>query len=192
MRTRGWNGSIPETDDEAVGRILDTAHNVVKSTGPKATLAAVSRELGVTRQTVYRYFDDMRSLLVALARREAGVFVTRLTEHANSLPAEADVVVETMLFAIEKLPHEQFLSIVLDGRESAVAAAAVRTAAAASTARDVAEQAGIDWSKYGVAKDEIDSYLNYLLRNVQTFLVDPWSPEGDSDGLREYLSRWVV
>src|SRR5690242_3990748 len=49
MRTRGWQGDPPLTDDEARARILDAAKRCVERFGPSKTrLADVANELGVT------------------------------------------------------------------------------------------------------------------------------------------------
>ncbi|OZC83489.1 TetR family transcriptional regulator, partial [Rhodococcus sp. 06-418-1B] len=69
MRTHGWNGVVPHTDDEAVSRILDAVREVSTTSNERPTVAAVARELGVTRQTVYRYFPDVDQLLLTAARR---------------------------------------------------------------------------------------------------------------------------
>ena len=56
MRSRGWAGSTPRSDEEAIDRILNAVDEVVAEHGSAIRLADVARKLGVTRQTVYRYF----------------------------------------------------------------------------------------------------------------------------------------
>ena len=67
MRTHGWSGSAPASDDEAIARILDAAGKAIDARGADFSIADVARTLGVTRQTVYRYFPSTDALLVASA-----------------------------------------------------------------------------------------------------------------------------
>ena len=54
----GWSGDTPSSDEEAIARILDTAEVIVAERGSAVRIADVARSLGVTRQTVYRYFPS--------------------------------------------------------------------------------------------------------------------------------------
>src|SRR5208282_5099353 len=58
VRTHGWAGRPPADDDEAVQRILAAAKLCIDRDGAESGIAEVARELGVTRQTVYRYFPS--------------------------------------------------------------------------------------------------------------------------------------
>ncbi|MEU5875916.1 helix-turn-helix domain-containing protein [Spirillospora sp. NPDC047279] len=63
MRTRGWRGRPPRTDDEARARIIEATTRCVERFGPHKTgLTDVAEELGVTRATVYRYFGTIEEL----------------------------------------------------------------------------------------------------------------------------------
>ena len=65
MRTHGWGGHPPIDDDEAVARILAATRAVIDAKGAATSLTDVARHLGVTRQTVYRYFPSTVDLLAA-------------------------------------------------------------------------------------------------------------------------------
>ncbi|PRC44399.1 TetR family transcriptional regulator, partial [Mycobacterium sp. ITM-2017-0098] len=56
MRSHGWGGNTPASDEEAIDRILSAAEKIVADRGSAMRIADVARELAVTRQTVYRYF----------------------------------------------------------------------------------------------------------------------------------------
>ena len=74
MRTHGWSGAAPASDDEAIARILDAAGKAIDARGADFSIADVARTLGVTRQTVYRYFPSTDALLVAAAVHAADDF----------------------------------------------------------------------------------------------------------------------
>ena len=75
MRSHGWAGNTPASDEEAIERILDAADKIIDERGSAMRIADVARALGVTRQTVYRYFPGTQALLVASAMRSADGFL---------------------------------------------------------------------------------------------------------------------
>ena len=66
MRRHGWSGDIPADDDEAVRRIIGAARQAIDARGT-VSVSEVAQALGITRQTVYRYFPTLESLMVATA-----------------------------------------------------------------------------------------------------------------------------
>ena len=74
MRTHGWSGATPADDDEAIARILDAARRRIDLSGKDFGISDVAKDVGVTRQTVYRYFPSTESLLYDLGRRGRAVF----------------------------------------------------------------------------------------------------------------------
>ena len=72
MRTHGWGGATPASDDEAIERILDAASDAIDERGADIRIADVARTLGVSRQTVNsiengRYLPSL-PLAIAMAR----------------------------------------------------------------------------------------------------------------------------
>ena len=65
MRSHGWSGNAPASDEEAIDRILDVADAIIAERGSAVRIADVARTLGVTRQTVYRYFPGTEELLLS-------------------------------------------------------------------------------------------------------------------------------
>src|ERR1700709_2884592 len=94
MRTHGWSGSAPATDEEAIARILAAAGKAIDERGADISIADVARTLGVTRQTVYRYFPSTDALLQAAAVRSANEYLERLAGHLAGGNDPVDAVVE--------------------------------------------------------------------------------------------------
>ena len=65
MRTHGWAGSPPRDGEEARSRILAAARQRLAADGSAST-SDVASDLGVTRQTVYRYFPSVEELKARL------------------------------------------------------------------------------------------------------------------------------
>ena len=82
MRRHGWSGDIPADDDEAVGRIIGAARQAIDARGT-VSVSEVAQALGVTRQTIYRYFPTLESLMVATAVSSVDGFLDRLALRAS-------------------------------------------------------------------------------------------------------------
>ncbi len=82
MRTHGWAGRPPRDGVEARARILPAARARLAETG-STTTAEVAEILGVTRQTVYRYFPSTEELLNAAAMDAVTDLVSQLVEHVS-------------------------------------------------------------------------------------------------------------
>ena len=50
----------------------------------------------------------------------------------------------------------------------------------------------IDWAQYGLDDAGIDDLAEYMLRILQSFMIDPGRPERTGEVLRGYLRRWVA
>src|SRR5258708_37096615 len=85
MRSHGWAGNTPASDEEAIERILDAADRIISERGSAMRIADVARTLGVTRQTVYRYFPGTEALLVTTAMRSADGFLGHLAAHGKGI-----------------------------------------------------------------------------------------------------------
>jgi len=116
MRSHGWAGNTPASDEEAIERILDAADKIIDERGPTTRIADVARALGVTRQTVYRYFPGTQALLVAAAMRSADGFLDRLASHLHGVTDPVVAMTEGMAFAIEQLASDNQVEFVLDRR----------------------------------------------------------------------------
>lgn len=192
MRTHGWNGAVPDTDEEAVARILDAVRVLSTTAGDRPTVAAVARRLGITRQTVYRYFADLEQLLLAAARQEASSFVELLMSRLDGLPTASDVVGEALAFVIEELPRQRLIAAATIDVGASTTMSVLQSANARHHIHDVAERAGIRWDHYGVRDDEVEDFVDHLLRTIHSFLLCPSRPDWSSVQLRNHLSRWVT
>ena len=103
MRSHGWSGNAPATDEEAIDRIHRRAEAIMAERGTSLRIADVARALGVTRQTVYRYFPSAESLLIVSAMRSANGFLDQLAAHLGELTEPAEAMVEGVAFAAEQL-----------------------------------------------------------------------------------------
>lgn len=191
MRTHGWSGSAPATDDEAVARILAAANKAIDVRGGDISIADVARTLGVTRQTVYRYFPSTEALLQAAAMGAATGFLDRLAAHLSGITEPGEAVTEGIATAVEWLPNDKHMGLLLGPDRATMFSAEVTSDVAVQFARAMLRRFDVDWASHGLDDDDLDELAEHLLRIIQSFVLDPGRPPRVGDELRSYLRRWV-
>jgi AcrR family transcriptional regulator len=191
VRTHGWSGSAPATDDEAVARILTAAGNVIDERGADFSIADVARTLGVTRQTVYRYFPSTDALLVAAAVHAAGDFLERMATHMQGITDPVDAVPEAIATALEWLPKDKHIGLLVAPGQAGEHIASVTSEVALQFANAMLRRFDVDWAALGYTDADLDEFAEHLLRIIQSFVVDPGRPPRGPTEQRAYLRRWV-
>ena len=191
MRTHGWSGSAPATDEEAISRILDAASKAIDARGADFSISDVARTLGVTRQTVYRYFPSTDALLIAAAVHAASGFLDRLAAHLRGITDPADAIAEAVATALEWLPEDKFLGLlIMPGR-----------AESAHRVDDLGCRAGFRPLDGSQVRRRLGGTRVQRRRSRRTgrtpaaghpvFRHRPWPPAAPGRELRRYLRRWV-
>jgi AcrR family transcriptional regulator len=191
VRTHGWSGSTPATDEEAVARILSAAGKAIDQRGADVSIADVARTLGVTRQTVYRYFPSTDALLVAAAEHAAVGFLDRLADHLRGITDPVDAVTEAIATALEWLPQDKHISLLLTPGHATEHTESVTSDVAQQFANLLMRRFDVDWAGLGFSDGELDELAEHLLRIIQSFVIDPGRPPRTGEDQRRYLRRWV-
>ncbi|HEX5144515.1 MAG TPA: TetR/AcrR family transcriptional regulator [Mycobacterium sp.] len=191
MRSRGWAGSTPISDEDAVARILDAVDEVVAEHGAVIRLADVARRLGVTRQTVYRYFPNADALLIASAMRAANGFIDQVVEHVSGNNDPATAVVECVSFAIERLVGDPQLEGLLAWRPEDQAMTSLTSDTAIALCLWFFHRLNVDWSLHRFDDAALRELAEMTLRTMQSLLTDPGRPSRDATTLRRFISRWL-
>ncbi|BBY45633.1 TetR family transcriptional regulator [Mycolicibacterium celeriflavum] len=191
MRTHGWSGSAPSTDEEAVARILDAAGKAIDARGADFSIADVARTLGVTRQTVYRYFPSTDALLEASAQRAATGFLDRLADHLQGVTDPQEAVAEGIATALEWLPKDKHMGLLLTPGRASAFSQTVTSDVALQFANSMLRRFDVDWTGHGLTDGDLDELAEHLLRIIQSFIIDPGRPPRRGAELRKYLRRWV-
>ncbi|BCI55310.1 TetR family transcriptional regulator [Mycolicibacterium litorale] len=191
MRTHGWSGSAPASDEEAVERILAAAGRAIDERGADLSIADVARTLGVTRQTVYRYFPSTEALLVEAAVHAASGFLDRLAEHVHGITDPAEAVTEAIATALEWLPKDKHIGLLVTPGRPDAHSESVTSDVALQFANAMVRRFDVDWTTVGFTDDDLDELAEYLLRIIQSFVVDPGRPPRTGEELRGFLRRWV-
>jgi len=191
VRTHGWSGSAPATDDEAIARILDAAGQAIDAQGAEFSIADVARTLGVTRQTVYRYFPSTDALLVAAAVHAASDFLDRMATHLQGVSDPVEAVTEGIATALEWLPKDKHIGLLIVPGRADAHTESVTSDVAVQFANSMLRRFDVDWASLGFTDSDLDELAEHLLRIIQSFVIDPGRPPRRGGDLRDYLRRWV-
>ncbi|MBH0781432.1 TetR/AcrR family transcriptional regulator [Nocardia bovistercoris] len=192
MRTRGWLGHPPATDDEARQRILESAHRSILDRGGRTTIAHVATDLGLSRATVYRYYPSTAALLQAAAAEGTKDFMQQLGDKLHGYDDLAEAAVEGVAFIVARVPTDPYLQLLYDEPSHTL----LRTVTS-DTTRTIAralllERTAVDWTQTPLSMTMLDELVEWIQRVVQSFLSDPGTPERTNDELRAYLQRWLA
>jgi AcrR family transcriptional regulator len=190
MRTRGWGGSPPATDEEAAARILEAAKTAIERDGA-VNISDIAKQVGVTRQTVYRYYPSNDWLLMAAALDSAEGFLDRLADHVAGLHDPADAVVEGTLYALQALPDETYIRLAVTSERAMSFVVYFTSDESLSLAHSMLHRFEVDWEAEGFDEAAINELAEQILRTLQSFVTDPGHPPRSTKELRAYLQRWL-
>lgn len=191
MRRHGWSGDIPVDDEEAVRRIVSAARSSIDARG-SVSVSDVATELGITRQTVYRYFPTLDALMAGTALSAVEGFLDRLADDLQSITDPTDAVIEGIAYTLEQLPNDRYLSLVMHPGRASAFAAGVTSETAISFGRSILERFQVDWPAAGFSGRQLDELVEFMLRTLQSFILDPGGPDRHGKELRAFLRRWVA
>lgn len=191
MRSRGWAGVTPTSDEEAIGRILDAVDEVVAEHGSAIRLADVARKLGVTRQTVYRYFPNADALLMASAMRAVDGFIDQVVDYVSGVNDPVTAIIESVSFGVEILAGDPQLENLLTRRQDGEALTSLTSDTAITFCLSVFHRFDVDWRLHGFDDAALRELVEMTLRSVQSLLIDHGQPQRKGSELRRFLARWL-
>lgn len=189
MRTRGWGGSVPASDEEAVARILSATRQSIDERGEHVSLADVARTLNVTRQTIYHYFASTDELLQATAQDATADFMDHLATALRDIKDPATAMIEGVLLVLERLPKDPYIGLMLRAPRNAAFAEQVTLTndTVRVLGRSILDRLDVDWSAF--PPSALEDILQIVLRTLQSFILSP--PTGGSTELRRLLGVWI-
>jgi AcrR family transcriptional regulator len=184
-----WGGQPPQRD-AARERLLDAAARCIAREGLAATgIASVADEAGVSRPTVYRYFEDRDTLLEATLRRAGAVLLAEMKALLTRFATPEEKAVEAVLFALREVPAHPVLRQVWNA--PLVEAAIVKRFSGPlglSLSGEALEglSASAGWNP-AEAREAIETMLRFTL----SLLLAP-EPHRGERALRNFLQRRLV
>ena len=191
VRSHGWSGNAPTSDEEAITRILDAADEIIAERGSAMRILDVARSLGVTRQTVYRYFPGTEALLLSTAMRSGDGFLDQLASHVRGETDAVTAVIEGLAFAIENLSKDERIGFMMTSRSRGEVAPSLTSDTALSFSRSMLHRYEVDWEANGFDEEALGELSEFCLRVLYSFLIDTAETPRHGKNLRTYLARWV-
>ncbi len=191
MGHHGWRGDPPPTEALARERILAAAARCLDRAGvAKTTLSDVAAEVGVTRQTVYRYYPSLADLLSALAEAGAADFIERMRAHLTPLDAPVDVVTGAIVFCLEELPRDARIALLLDADDEGLFGRGITSTTGFGLGGQFLRDLPVDWGAGGVPDDDLDDLAELMLRLIGSWMQHPPTTPRSPDDVRRFVRRW--
>lgn len=194
MRTHGWAGELPRDEEQARGRILAAVRRALEA-GDRPGIADVARAVGVSRQTVYRYYRTTEELLDAAALDAVEDLIDHLAAHVEEFLRDpdvdhADAMVEVVLWIYAHLRDDPVMVRLVSPGRLSTSLRALTAASSLSLGRTLLDQMPIDWQAVGLDGARRADLVEHLLRMLQSLVLDPG--DRSTEEQRAYLSRWVA
>ena len=154
-------------------------------------MTAVAAELGVTRQTVYRYFPGLPELLAAVAETGTEQFLARMQAHLAQLTTAEDAVAESIVFAMNAIPSEPYIGLLLSAGQSEMFGRGVTSSRAMAYGAQMLRRMPVDWRSLGIGDADLESLAELIMRLLVSFLEYPAEPRRSDDELRRLVKRWL-
>ena len=103
---RLWSETIQSHRRDVRDAVISTTARLVSSEGPlSVTMSRIAEETGIGRATLYKYFPDVESILLAWHDRQIGEHLRRLAD-AGDRADGAEERLEAVLTAYASIVHE--------------------------------------------------------------------------------------
>lgn len=113
MLKDSWRKDAPTSVEDARDRLIDAAEACFSRFGvAKTTLEDIAGEAGVSRATVYRYFEGGRDeIILGVVLREARTFLANLERRVQREESLADAIVEGVLYTVAAVRKNERLAL---------------------------------------------------------------------------------
>ncbi len=201
MLRESWRSDAPSSVDDARNRLIDAAEACFTRFGvAKTTLEDIATEAGVSRATVYRYFEGGRDeIILGVVLREGKEFLEALGRRVQREDTLGDAIVEGVLFTVAAVRKNQHLALLF----APEVAGHTTSIAGASTAlyeltqdflRPVFEQARADGQLRDgiIAEDAAEFVLRIILSLLSVAGPRTRSQAKEREFLRTYCAGAIV
>jgi AcrR family transcriptional regulator len=171
-------------------RIVDAAFRAVERFGlSRFTMDDVARVAGVSRQSVYRYFDSKDALIVALVYREEEAFIEGVRAAHSAHENLEDAMREAILFCLRTAREHPLLDRLLESEPDALLPfLTTRGAGVIGRARRVIE--ALAGERDGVDPSLVHRTADLAVRAIVSYTLTP-SDDPPEDVARE-VARVLV
>ena len=115
MLRDSWRSDAPTSVDDARNRLIDAAEVCFTRFGvAKTTLEDIATEAGVSRATVYRYFEGGRDeIILGVVLREGNEFIESLGRRVQREETLGAAIVEGVLYTVSAVRKNEHLALLV-------------------------------------------------------------------------------
>ena len=192
--------AAPASDDSKTKpvreRLLDAAEGCLEQFGPqKTSMEDVARAAGMSRATVYRYFENRDALLLGVASRQSSALAAEAINYLGQFNTISDWMVEGLLFTLRELPHRPvFASLVTSLDSSASGSLFLGSTGLVQIGVNVLQPIFANAKAQGLLRDDVDPEMlvEWLLRVLWTYLNAPSQVATDEEGMRKLFRMMLI
>lgn len=177
-------------------RLLDAAEACLRQFGPqKTSMEDVARAAGMSRATVYRYFENRDALLLGVASRQAASLATEAIGFLGQFDNIGDWLVEGLLYTLREIPKRPvFASLVTSLDSSSASNLLLGSTGLIQIGVNVLHPMFANAKQQGLLRDDvdIDMLIEWLLRVLWTYLNAPSQVATDEDGMRTLFRMMLI
>jgi len=113
MLRESWRSDAPSSVEDARNRLVDAAEACFTRFGvAKTTLEDIATEAGVSRATVYRYFEGGRDeIILGVVLREGKAFLEALGRRVQREETLGSAIVEGVLYTVSAVRKNEHLAL---------------------------------------------------------------------------------
>jgi len=192
--------AAPASDDSKTKpvreRLLDAAEGCLEQFGPqKTSMEDVARAAGMSRATVYRYFENRDALLLGVASRQASALAAEAINYLAQFNTISDWMVEGLLFTLREIPRRPvFASLVTSLDSRASGSLFLGSTGLVQIGVNVLQPIFANAKAQGLLRDEVDPEMlvEWLLRMLWTYLNAPSQVAADEEGMRKLFRMMLI
>lgn len=177
-------------------RLLDAAEGCLAQFGPqKTSMEDVARAAGMSRATVYRYFENRDALLLGVASRQSAALAGEAIAYLAQFDNIADWLVEGLLYTLRELPKRPvFASLVTSLDSRAATNLLLGSSGLIQIGVNVLHPMFATAKQQGLLREDvdIDLLIEWILRVLWTYLNAPSQVAKDEDGMRRLFRMMVL
>jgi len=192
--------AAPASDDSKTKpvreRLLDAAEGCLEQFGPqKTSMEDVARAAGMSRATVYRYFENRDALLLGVASRQSSALAAEAINYLAQFNTISDWMVEGLLFTLREIPRRPvFASLVTSLDSRASGSLFLGSTGLVQIGVNVLQPMFANAKAQGLLRDDVDPEMlvEWLLRMLWTYLNAPSQVATDEEGMRKLFRMMLI
>lgn len=182
--------AYPTYEDVLKTRIMDAAIVCMKQKGvDKTRIGDIATELGISRQTIYNYFDNKNRLFDAIFSREAVTLAENIAQHISKFKSLDNQLTQAFLCAMDEIPRHPVLSHVISSGGQFLQEVGHSRERMQAFGELVLYQVFEDHPQLKTDSQEICEFLS---RNIISFLLMPDPAPRSPQELEGYVRRRVL